>query len=88
MSVPAFLWMFFRCLRWLMLIGAVVYNVEFMLHRDDHMNAFGQLLHTTEFWMFALPMGGLILGFFELMMRERAGLPRPAAGREWLPRKA
>jgi hypothetical protein len=26
---------------------------------------------------------GIFAGYLELMMRERAGLPKPAAGRNW-----
>jgi hypothetical protein len=33
--------------------------------------------------MFGLPLAAVFAGFFELMMRERTGLPRPAFGRNW-----
>jgi hypothetical protein len=76
-------WLFFRCLRWLLWIGAIAYSIEFVLHRADHLNLFGHLLPTTEAWMFGLPLAAIFAGYFELMMRERTGLPRPAVGRNW-----
>jgi len=78
-------WQFFRGLRWLLWLAAIAYNIEFVLNRPDHVNQFGHLVHSTEFWMFILPLAALFAGFFELMMRERAGLPRPALGRNWSP---
>jgi hypothetical protein len=42
-------------------------------------------LRTTEFWMFFLPVAGVFIGYFELMMRERANIPRPDFGRNWSP---
>ncbi len=74
---------FFRCLRWLLWIATAAYYTEFFVYRSDHLDSFGHLLTTTEFWMFGLPIAAIFAGFFELMMRERTGLPRPAIGRNW-----
>jgi hypothetical protein len=81
-------WLFFRVLRWLLWLAAIAYNIEFMAHRPDHLNQFGHLLRGTEFWMFSLPVAAVFVGFFELMMRERAGLPRPPFGRNWSGQKS
>ena len=83
MSVSVAAWLFFRCLRWLLWIAAAAYYTEFYVHRSDHLNSFGHILPATEFLMFALPVAAIFAGFFELMMRERTGLPRPAIGRNW-----
>jgi hypothetical protein len=83
MSVPVAAWLFFRCLRWLLWIATAAYYTEFYVHRSDHLNSFGHILPATEFLMFALPVAAIFAGFFELMMRERTGLPRPAIGRNW-----
>jgi hypothetical protein len=83
MSGPIAAWLFFRCLRWLLWIAAAAYFTEFYFNSPDHLDSFGHLLPTTEFWMFGLPLAALFTGFFELMMRERTGLPRPAIGRNW-----
>ena len=77
-------WLFFRCLRWVLWLCAIGYYIEFYLHRRDHLNSFGHLLHSTEFWIFSLPIGAVCAGFFELMMREKAGYDRPPFGRNWL----
>jgi hypothetical protein len=76
-------WLFFRVLRWILWLSAIAYYVEFTLHRHGHLNQFGHLLHTTEFWMFGLPVAAIFAGFFELMMRERSGLSRPSPFRGW-----
>jgi hypothetical protein len=77
-------WLFFRSLRWLLWLGFVACTTEFVLNRSAHLNQFGNLLHTTEAWMFGLPLGALFAGFLELMMRERTGLSRPGFGRNWV----
>jgi hypothetical protein len=66
-------------MRWLFWMGAAAYYLEFVINRPDHLNHFGHLLRATEFWMFSLPIVGLS-AYLELMMRERAGLPRPRIG--------
>jgi hypothetical protein len=76
-------WLFFRSLRWLLWLSAVAYCIEFLVNRAGHLNSFCQLLLSTEFWMFSLPVTAVFAGFFELMMREQAGLRRPAFGRDW-----
>jgi hypothetical protein len=83
MSVPVAAWLFFRCLRWLLWIATAAYYTEFYVHRSDYLNSFGHISPATEFWMFALPVAAIFAGFFELMMREKTGLPRPAMGRNW-----
>jgi hypothetical protein len=50
----------------------------FLFHRQEHFNVFGQLLLTTEFWMFSLPFAAVFAVCLELMMRERAGITRSA----------
>jgi len=74
-------WFCFRVVRWLSWIGLVVYSVLFVSDRQSHLNSFGQLLHTTEAWMFGLALLAVFAGCLELMMREKAGLARPSLGR-------
>jgi hypothetical protein len=76
-------WMVFRVLRWLLWVAFAAYNVEFLLHRPSHLNQFGHLLPTTELWMFVLPCAAVFVGFFEILARERAGVLRPSALRDW-----
>jgi hypothetical protein len=77
-------WLLFRCARWACWLGFIGYAIEFVFNRPSHLNSFGHLLPTTEFWMFVLPLVAIFTGMIELMMRERAGLERPPFGRRWL----
>jgi len=76
-------WLLFRGLRWLCWIAAAAYYLEVWVHHSNHATQFGHLTNSTEFWMFFLPIAGIAMGCFELMMRERTGRPRPAAFRDW-----
>jgi hypothetical protein len=76
-------WLFLRALKWVLWLACIAFCIEFVIHRQDHLNSFGHLLPTTEFWMFTLLIAPGSIGFLELMMRERAGRPRPAFGRDW-----
>lgn len=76
-------WIFFRLSRWALWLATAAYYVEFFINRHNHLTQFGHLLTRTELWMFGLPLAAVFAGFFELMMRERARLPRPAFGRDW-----
>jgi hypothetical protein len=79
-------YLLFRYCRWLLWFAALGYSIEYLLHTSSHLDSFNHLLRTTEFWMFTLPNLAMIAGFFELMMRDKAGLPRPKLGQLGLPR--
>lgn len=76
-------WIAFRILRWALWLATAGYYLQFFMYRSSHLTPFGHLLTTTELWMFGLPVAAVFAGFFELMMRERVGLQRPAFGRNW-----
>ena len=80
---PKIVWLLFRLARLGLWLWAIVYYTLFALNRPDYLTPFGHLQTTTEMWMFGLPLAAVFMGFMELMMRERAGLPRPALGRDW-----
>jgi hypothetical protein len=80
----ALVWLFFRSLRWLLWLGYLVFSAEFIANRAHHLDQFGHIVPTTEALMFVLPLAAVASGCLELMMRERAGLPRPAIGRNWI----
>ena len=44
------------------------------------MYSFGHLLPKTELFMFGPALVAIFAGFFEVMMREKTGLPRPTLG--------
>jgi hypothetical protein len=77
MNAAIAMWLFFRAMRWLAWIGFFLYCGHFVLYRQEHLNSFGQLVPTSEAGMFGLSLAAVFAGFFELMMRERAGLARP-----------
>jgi len=76
-------WLLFRVVRIGLWLATVAYYARFAMNRQEFLTAFGHLQTTTEMWMFGLPLAAIFMGFMELMMRERAGLPRPALGRNW-----
>jgi hypothetical protein len=66
--------LFFRYSRWLLWLAWLGYNLEFVIHRQQHMDPLGQLALTTEVWMFGLPIAAVTVGLFEMMMRDMAGI--------------
>ena len=68
------IWLIFRVLRWIGWVGLLAYSVAFIFDRQAHFDHFGQLLHSTEAALFGFSLMAIFAGFFELMMRERAGL--------------
>ena len=80
---PSIAWLVFRVLRLGFWLATVGYYFMFTQDRAGYLTPFGHLMTRTELWMFGLPLAAIFLGFMELMMRERAGLPRPSIGRDW-----
>jgi hypothetical protein len=70
------LWSTIRYTRWLLWLAFLGYAVEFQIHRQQHMNLFGQLSPRTEVWMFGLALGAVTAGMLELLMRDKAGIKR------------
>jgi hypothetical protein len=86
MSPAVASWLFFRAARWLAWIGFFAYSAHFIAYRQEHVTRFGQLAHATEAALFGFAVAAVFAGFFELMMRERAGLDRPQPLRLMAPR--
>lgn len=80
---PKAVWLLLRVVRIALWLAVIAYYVRFAMNQQDYLTPFGHLLLTTELRMFGLPLAAIFMGFMELMMRERAGLPRPAIGRNW-----
>jgi len=57
----------------------IAYYFYFWIDQKDHFNQLGELRHSTEFFMFGLPMAALCMGFFQMAMRDRVGVPRHPA---------
>ena len=81
-------WLALRAARWLLYIGFLAYGYAFVLDRSSYINSFGNLLRSTEAWMFGLGVGAVYVGMLELMMREKAGIARPNYFRLLPPRKS
>jgi len=74
----------FRRLRWAAWILFLGFSFYFTLDRAPHLNSFGHLLPKTE----GPALVAIFAGFFEVMMREKTGLPRPTLGQLIPPRGA
>lgn len=74
------IWLCFRVLRWAAWIFFFALSFYFLSDRQPHLNSFGHLLPMTELLMFGPTLVAVFAGFFELMMRERAGIVRPSLG--------
>ena len=57
-------------------MATIGYSIEFMMNRQHHMDEFGRLYLSTEFWVYFLPLGAVFAGLLEMMMRGRAGITR------------
>jgi hypothetical protein len=79
-------WLFFRALRWLLWIAFLSVFLNVHANRESIVTSFGHLPLAIETAIFSLGIAAVFAGFLELMTRERAGIPRPAVGRNWLRR--
>ena len=70
-------WFALRITRWLGWIALVVYAVVISIDRPRYLNSFGHPLPGVEAWIFGLFSAPAVIGFLELMMREKAGIERP-----------
>jgi len=84
---PIAIRLFFRALRWLCWIGFFAYCFFVTTNRETQLDQFGHLPPAMELLMIGLGVAGMLAGFLELMMRERAGLQRPRFG-QLIPPKA
>lgn len=87
MSAAIATWLFFRALRWASWIVFLGFSLYFAADQAPHLNSFGHLLPRVEAIMFGTSTLAVFAGFFELMMRERAGIARPKMG-QLIPPKA
>jgi hypothetical protein len=74
-------WWVLRLLRWALWLASIAYLLFFWMDPARHLNQLGHLTDSTEAFMFGLPMAAVFMGFFELMVRERANIPRPTFSR-------
>ena len=77
-------WLVFRFARWFFWIALFLYTLHFWLYRDLHIDRYGHLFLWSELVIFGLAQATIFAGFLELMMREKAGIPRPTL-HNWMP---
>lgn len=77
MNAAVSAWRALRILRWASWLAAITFAIYVQATRDQHLNQFGQLLPLSELLIFSLLMAPPIIGLFEMMMRDWAGVPRP-----------
>ena len=70
-------WLALRVLRWIVTLVFVAYIIYISVYWRSLVNQFGHLPPAYELPIFLLFGGPFVIGLFELMMRERAGIPRP-----------
>ena len=73
-------WRVLRPLRWLLWIGFLVYSVLVGLYRPNLITSLGHLPAIYDLLFYGLGNAAVFIGFFEMMMREKAGVPRPKIG--------
>ena len=81
MSTALVTWMVLRILRWLFWLGFFAYCLYVNAYKEDLVTQFGHLPFSIELIIFGLANAAVFAGLLELMMRERAKIPRPAIGR-------
>jgi hypothetical protein len=77
-------WLVFRFVRWFCWFGLFFYWLHFMLYRASHIDSYGHLFLWSELVLFGFAQAAIFAGFLELMMREKAGIPRPTLN-DWMP---
>jgi hypothetical protein len=72
-------WRISRILHATLWFAVIAYYFYFWIDQKDHFNQLGQLRLSTEVLMFGLPIAAVCMGFFQMAMRDRAGVPRHPA---------
>jgi hypothetical protein len=81
MNTALVTWLVLRILRWLFWLGFFAYCLYVHAFKQDLVNQFGHLPFNIELVIFGLANVAVFAGLLELMMRERAKIPRPTFGR-------
>ena len=73
-------WQLLRVSRWALWLAFLGYCFYVYAFREGQYNQFGHLPFSTELTIFGLATAAVFAGLLEMMMRERAGIPRPSYG--------
>jgi hypothetical protein len=80
MNVGKATWQLLRVSRWALWLSFLGYCFYVYAFREGQYNQFGHLPFSTELTIFGLATAAVFAGLLEMMMRERAGIPRPSYG--------
>ena len=80
MSAGRMTWQLLRASRWVLWLAFLGYCFYVHIFREGQYNQFGHLPTSTELTIFGLANAAVFVGLLEMMMRERAGIPRPSYG--------
>jgi hypothetical protein len=80
MNTGRLTWQLLRVSRWALWSAFLGYCFYVYVFREGQYNQFGHLPTSTELTIFALANAAVFAGLLEMMMRERAGIPRPSYG--------
>jgi hypothetical protein len=80
MNVGKATWLLLRVSRWALWLAFLGYCFYVYAFREGQYNQFGHLPFSTELTIFGLATAAVFAGLLEMMMRERAGIPRPSYG--------
>jgi hypothetical protein len=78
MNVGKATWQLLRVSRWALWLAFLGYCFYVYAFREGQYNQFGHLPISTEVTIFGLATAAVFAGLLEMMMRERAGIPRPS----------
>jgi hypothetical protein len=78
MNVGKATWQLLRVSRWALWLAFLGYCFYVYAFREGQYNQFGHLPFSTELTIFGLATAAVFAGLLEMMMRERAGIPRPS----------
>ena len=78
MNVGKATWQLLRVSRWALWLTFLGYCFYVYAFREGQYNQFGHLPFSTELTIFGLATAAVFAGLLEMMMRERAGIPRPS----------
>jgi hypothetical protein len=78
MNVGKATWQLLRVSRWALWLAFLGYCFYVYAFREGQYNQFGHLPISTELTIFGLATAAVFAGLLEMMMRERAGIPRPS----------
>ena len=80
MKAATLIWKLLRVTRWALWIAFFGYCFYVHAYHEALVNQFGHLPFGIELTIFGLANAAVFAGLLEMMMRERAGIPRPSYG--------